>query len=182
MHKKLLVLVSYLGLLMLVGCGAPQTQTPATTSETTTTTQEISANNGDEVQVSYVITFTDGTPYKDGQTTIKIWTTNPEWFDKVSLLNAKIGNIFNGELTPEDMNTRNTYDASKRQSLSQVYFQELGITPTTGLSVSMPGLWTGEITKEETLEGYNYYTVDFNAPETYKNFRYSLQVTDIKKA
>ncbi|MBO4203720.1 hypothetical protein J5893_02710 [bacterium] len=80
------------------------------------------------------------------------------------------------------MNTRDEYDASKRQSLAEIFFTELEITPAIGAMVNIPGIGTGEISKTEESEGNTYYIVDFNAPETYQNLNYMVQVIAINKA
>lgn len=178
MHKKLLVLASYLGLLLLVGCGAPQhPQDPKETN-----TDQLVVSTGDEVEFSYFISFLDGTIYQTGQTSIKIWTTNSERLNHNELLNTKIGQSIEGELAPGKISTANTYNAAKKQVLSKVYFEELGLSPKTGLQVFIPGIGSWEITKEEIQERYNYYTIEFNPPETYKPLRYSIKILDIKKA
>jgi hypothetical protein len=55
MHKKIGVLLTYVCLLLLVGCGAPKV-----------------IDNADNVEIAYTLRFTDATVYASGTNTFTI--------------------------------------------------------------------------------------------------------------
>ena len=116
MHKKILVLVSYMVLLLLFGCGAPRI-----------------IDDADEVTFDYVYSFSDGTVFKEGTSTLVVGSYSSADFEALHeiVLDAQVGDVLQGVLSPEQTYA-DAYDFSLQQKLAEGYFYDMDAMPEIG--------------------------------------------------
>jgi hypothetical protein len=113
MNKKILVLASYLGLLLLVGCGAPKI-----------------IDDADGVTVEYTLSFADGTLYSKGTEYIEIGkptTVIAEMFTDF-LIGKQGDDVLTGTLLP-DVTYGSQYEYALQQKLAEPYLAAMGDDP-----------------------------------------------------
>ncbi|MDD2537734.1 MAG: FKBP-type peptidyl-prolyl cis-trans isomerase [Candidatus Absconditabacteria bacterium] len=162
-QKRMLVLASYLGLLLLVGCGAPRIIDAA-----------------DEVSLDYTLTFSDGKVYDSGTTTLTVGSEHLYPFFSAILLGKQVDDQLSGSFTP-DQTFGDLYDYTLQQKLAEGYLDVLEISPEIGTEVALSTLGTGIIRFIDQEEGVNMYTIDFNPMETYEPLYYTLTITQVVK-
>lgn len=182
MSKKSLVFISLFSLVLLAGCGSQQDNSVIVSQNSNTNAWYVRVGNGDEIQVSYTFSFDNWDVYEQWETSFVVWVTQLPLLGEISLLDASAWQELVGELTPEQTKLADGYDVSKKQSLAKIYFDEMWIVPEVWLNVYFNGIWTGEIIEMMTADDANYYMIDFNAPETYKNLKYVVKVLEIVKS
>lgn len=165
MNKKILVLSAYVVLLTLVWCGAPRL-----------------IDENDIVTFDYTLSFADGTPRYAGTETITIGQTTDPLYLALStpLVGKQVADELTGILLPTESQLA-TYDYNALQKYTSVYLPSSENLPVVGDELFFWNIGTGRVTSIGDEEGITYYTVDFNARESYEPLSYTLTVVSVEK-
>ena len=160
----ILTLATILTLLLLVWCRAPKI-----------------VDDADEVKISYTLTFPDGEVFDSGVATVIIGQQGTEIpAFQTLLIGAQVDDVLSWIIGPEE-GYGYLYDFSLEQNLSEVYLPSTATEYQVGDRIFLPNVGEWRVSYIWSSNGVVKYTIDFNAPETYMDLLYEVEILEIIK-